>query len=115
MSFRWFTVFLDLPVQRVVDGDGGCHLDLHVDTTTGSLDETAARAEALGARIQRVHAHVDIGTTDQRRAIAWHVALGSRTVHSFPFWTVLADPAGQRYCLIDRDPDVAQHSGPAEA
>jgi hypothetical protein len=43
-----------LRVQRVLDGGGGCHLDLHVDTATGSLAETAAQARALGARIHRV-------------------------------------------------------------
>jgi hypothetical protein len=259
MSFRWLTVFLDIPagsfaagaafwglvtgsemspfrgadgefmtllpasgdaylrVQRVDDGGGGCHLDLHVDTATGSLGEVAAQAEELGARVQRVadglvvaespggftfclvpwdgqavvpspvtsedgaagrvdalcldippadferecafwaslagsqvrparvegfsylggqagmpvlllfqrldsadpgqrvHAHVDIGTTEQQVAVAEHIALGSRIVDSFPFWTVLAGPAGHRYCLIDRDPDIARHSGAAKA
>jgi len=42
-----------LRVQRVIDGGRGCHLDLHVDTVTSSLDETAAKARALGARVQR--------------------------------------------------------------
>src|SRR5690242_21756260 len=37
-----------LRVQRLRDGAGGCHLDLHVDTATGSLDAAAARAEAAG-------------------------------------------------------------------
>jgi hypothetical protein len=53
---------------------------------------------------QRVSAHIDIGATDRRRAVARHVALGARIVETFPFWTVLADPAGRRYCLVDRDP-----------
>lgn len=35
-----------LRVQRVRSGDGGCHLDLHVD----DLDEAGAHAENLGAR-----------------------------------------------------------------
>jgi Glyoxalase-like domain len=41
-----------LRVQRLFEGSGGCHLDLHVDTAVGSLEETAARAEALGARVR---------------------------------------------------------------
>lgn len=40
-----------LRVQRLFDGDGGCHLDLHVDLANGSLEESAAAAVALGARM----------------------------------------------------------------
>jgi hypothetical protein len=40
-----------LRVQRVADGAGGCHLDLHVDTETESLAAAADRARALGAEI----------------------------------------------------------------
>jgi hypothetical protein len=42
----------DLRVQRVSDGAGGCHLDLHVDTGAESLDAAAARAQAAGALIR---------------------------------------------------------------
>jgi hypothetical protein len=192
-------------VQRVRDGGGGCHLDLHVDTATRSLEEAAAQAKALGARVrhvedglvvlespggfafclvewhgesvvppalvtdgggasrvdtlcldappadferesafwaslagsearsapvpgfayltgpagmpvrllfqqldtavpgQRVRAHLDIGAMDRQRVVAWHVALGSRIAGTFPFWTVLADPAGYEYCVVDRE------------
>lgn len=38
-----------LRVQRVLAGDGGYHLDLHVD---GSLDAAAGRAVALGAAVR---------------------------------------------------------------
>jgi hypothetical protein len=41
-----------LRVQRVHDGDGGCHLDLHVDTAAQSPDEVAGRAVELGATIR---------------------------------------------------------------
>ena len=37
-----------LRVQRVREGGGGCHLDLHIDPGTGAAE--AARAIALGAR-----------------------------------------------------------------
>lgn len=45
-----------LRVQRVFDGAGGCHLDLHVDPAAGSLEDAAAGALALGARL---HDHDD--------------------------------------------------------
>jgi hypothetical protein len=38
-----------LRVQRVREGNGGCHLDLHIDGSAGSIDEAAARAVTLGA------------------------------------------------------------------
>jgi hypothetical protein len=41
-----------LRVQRVKDGAGGCHLDLHVDTGAGTLDAAADRARAAGAVIR---------------------------------------------------------------
>jgi len=42
-----------LRVQRVLDGPGGCHLDLHVDLATESMEEAATRVAALGARVDR--------------------------------------------------------------
>lgn len=41
-----------LRVQRVHDGPGGCHLDLHVDLAEQSLDDAAAEAVALGAAVR---------------------------------------------------------------
>ncbi len=41
-----------LRVQRTADGSGGCHLDLHVDAASGTLDQAAERAVALGATIR---------------------------------------------------------------
>jgi len=40
-----------LRAQRVTDGPGGCHLDLHVDPTAGSLDAVARDAARLGASV----------------------------------------------------------------
>jgi hypothetical protein len=40
-----------LRVQRLADGAGGCHLDLHVDTAAESLHAAADRAVAAGALI----------------------------------------------------------------
>jgi hypothetical protein len=41
-----------LRVQRIADGAGGCHLDLHVDTEAESLNAAADRAAAAGALIR---------------------------------------------------------------
>jgi Glyoxalase-like domain len=41
-----------LRVQRIRDDAGGCHLDLHVDTATESLNAAADRARAAGAAIR---------------------------------------------------------------
>jgi hypothetical protein len=40
-----------LRVQRVLDGPGGCHIDLHIDTASESLDGAASRAVRLGASV----------------------------------------------------------------
>jgi hypothetical protein len=194
-----------LRVQRLVDGAGGGHLDLHVDTATESLAAATDRARSLGADIRRVtegltvaaspgglafcltewegqasvppplararggdtrvdtfcvdvpapaferecafwadltgwethplpfpeyvalrrpagtaiparvilqrlgrsdpgtraRAHVDFGSTDPD-ALDRHVGLGARVVHTFDHWTVLRDPAGREYCIVNR-------------
>jgi Glyoxalase-like domain len=41
-----------LRVQRIRDGAGGCHLDLHVDAGAESLDAVARRAQASGALVR---------------------------------------------------------------
>lgn len=53
-----------LRVQRVREGSGGYHVDLHVDQ--GSLEESAARAEALGARVRHVEAELVIADSPGR-------------------------------------------------
>jgi hypothetical protein len=194
-----------LRVQRLLAGDAGCHLDLHVDTAQESLDEVASRAVDLGAAVrhrdadggliiagspggftfclvrwhgettvpspltagsgasradtlcigvppqefererafwaaltgwaaraarvpgysyldqppglpvhvllqrlddtqpgQRAGGHVDIGCADDQ-AVDRHVALGARVTGAHQFWTILADPAGHPYCLVNRE------------
>jgi hypothetical protein len=49
----------------------------------------------------RARAHVDFACTDPD-ALARHVALGARIVRTLEHWTVLADPVGREYCLVDR-------------
>ena len=61
-----------LRVQRIDDGPGGCHLDLHLDLTASSLDQTARRAGALGARL----------------------------VHREPGLIALHSPGGFPFCLV---------------
>lgn len=41
-----------LRVQRIHEGPGGCHLDLHVNLADGSLDDAAAAAVALGGTVR---------------------------------------------------------------
>jgi hypothetical protein len=196
-----------LRVQRILDGPGGCHLDLHADPAAESLEAAAGRATAAGAQISgtepglvvarspggfpfcltgwhgeaavppplaapgdgagvsrvdtlcldvpagdferevafwaaltgeqahpapvpgyavlsspagwparllfqrreraepgdRTRGHVDFGCTDAG-ARDRHVALGARVSAELEHWTVLADPAGREYCLVNREP-----------
>jgi Glyoxalase-like domain len=52
---------------------------------------------------EQVRGHVDLGCTDPD-AVRQHTELGARVLARQPHWTVLADPAGREYCLIDRAP-----------
>jgi Glyoxalase-like domain len=45
-----------LRVQRIGEGAGGCHLDLHIDTEAESLEAAAGRARGAGALIKSVGA-----------------------------------------------------------
>jgi Glyoxalase-like domain len=58
--------------------------------------------EAAGA----VRAHVDLAATDRGEEVARHVALGAAREGEGRGWTVMRDPAGQRYCVTDRDPQA---------
>lgn len=40
-----------LRVQRISDGPGGCHLDLHISLAEESLEDAAAEALALGGQV----------------------------------------------------------------
>lgn len=194
-----------LRVQRLADGPGGCHLDLHLDTEAEPLAAAADRARSLGATLRhtearlvvaespggfpfcltewdgertvppplpgarggstrvdtlcvdvpspgfdrecafwadltgwearslpypeylalrppadtilaarlilqrlgdsdpgtRARGHADFGSTDPD-ALDKHVGLGARIVRALEYWTVLADPAGRDYCLVNR-------------
>jgi hypothetical protein len=58
---------------------------------------------ASAAPGDRTRGHVDFGCTDAG-ARDRHVALGARVTGAEQYWTVLADPAGLAYCLVNRDP-----------
>ncbi|RYB91813.1 VOC family protein [Nocardioides oleivorans] len=51
-----------------------------------------------------VRAHPDLATADRESDTTSHVGLGAEVVSVNAFWTVLAAPGGQVYCLTDRDP-----------
>jgi hypothetical protein len=61
-----------LRVQRVADGSGGHHLDLHVDPALASVEQAAERAVALGAKV----------------------------LHREPGLVISASPAGFTFCLV---------------
>jgi hypothetical protein len=52
---------------------------------------------------ERTRGHVDFGCTDPG-APDRHVALGASVTAALEYWTVLTDPAGRAYCLVNRDP-----------
>jgi len=60
--------------------------------------------QRLDADAPAVNAHADLACANRSQAVAEHEALGATVVAEFPHWSVLADPAGARYCLTDRDP-----------
>lgn len=122
-----------LRVQRVLSGAGGCHLDLHTDSLgeAAAFWSALTGAEARPAPVpgftylkgpagmpvrlllqrlddaapgQPARAHVDLGCTDPAGEVARHVRLGARVTAAFPRWTVLTDPAGREYCLLNRPP-----------
>jgi hypothetical protein len=79
-----------LRVQRTADGSAGHHLDPHVDPAVASVEQAAARAEALGARLAGRHA-----------------AAGARILAVLPRETTMTDPTGRPYCLTIRDPGAS--------
>ena len=84
-----------VPGFAYVDGPAGMPVRLLVQR----LDDAAPG--------QRVRAHVDIGRTDVAGEVARHVGLGARVTGTFQYWTVLADPAGRKYCVVARRPTSA--------
>ncbi|MRH89643.1 VOC family protein [Nocardia sp. SYP-A9097] len=82
--------------------------------TPGSLPEfsrlTPEPALPIKMLLQRLNedrpttAHPDLACTDIDATATWHEKLGARRVSRGSHWIVMADPAGQSYCLTGRDP-----------
>lgn len=53
---------------------------------------------------RQADAHLDLFTSNRHAAAEHHVRLGARVVDEHPFWTVMHDPSGEPYCLIQREP-----------
>ncbi|MEV6768593.1 VOC family protein [Nocardia sp. NPDC051030] len=49
-------------------------------------------------------AHLDLSCTDTEATAAWHEKLGAQRIERGKRWIVMADPAGQPYCLTGRTP-----------
>ncbi len=47
-------------------------------------------------------AHLDVSTDDREAETRRHEALGASVVRQHQWWTVLRDPTGAEYCLVDR-------------
>ncbi|MDF9715719.1 hypothetical protein INN71_09895 [Nocardioides sp. ChNu-153] len=52
----------------------------------------------------RVTAHLDVACDDREAEVARHVALGAEVRDRRQWWSVLADPSGAPYCVVDRTP-----------
>ncbi|MFW6775176.1 VOC family protein [Nocardioides sp. CPCC 205120] len=60
--------------------------------------------QAVGDDRPRVTAHLDVACDDREAEVARHVALGAEVRDRQQWWTVLADPSGAPYCVVDRTP-----------
>ena len=59
-----------------------------------------------GDRGHDADCHLDVACDDVDLAARSHTELGASGVERFPWWTVMAGPAGVRYCLTSRNPDT---------
>ena len=46
--------------------------------------------------------HLDLAVADRPAAVSEHVRIGATHVVDHEHWTVLRDPSGHEYCVIDR-------------
>lgn len=65
-----------------------------------------ARPGALRVLLQRLgsgpaRVHLDVASTDRDAEVRRHEDLGAVVVEVFPEWTVMRDPVGLTYCVID--------------
>ncbi|MCC9305856.1 VOC family protein [Kitasatospora sp. RB6PN24] len=77
------------------------------NTSGGAHAERRAQAAPHSAAgLVAAGAHLDFACTDRAATRAAHEKLGARFVAEYPYWTVMSDPTGARYCLTARDPDT---------
>jgi Glyoxalase-like domain len=60
--------------------------------------------------VEPTRAHLDFACDDVERLVERHVALGAQLVATFPYWTVMADPAGLPFCITRRNPRTGCYS-----
>jgi hypothetical protein len=60
--------------------------------------------QRLGEASGPARAHLDLAADDRPAEVRRHAGLGARIEAEHAFWTVLRDPAGAAYCVIDRHP-----------
>lgn len=64
----------------------------------GALRVLLQRLDSGSARV-----HLDVAATDRDAEVRRHEALGATVAEPFPAWTVMRDPVGLTYCVIDHD------------
>jgi hypothetical protein len=93
-----------LHVQRITDGGSGHHLDLHVDPADGTLEDAAALAVSLGARVRdradQLCLDIPSAVFERERSFwaaltGWETRSGSR-----PEFSYLRRPAGMPVRLL---------------
>lgn len=62
--------------------------------------------QRLGEPEGTVRAHLDVASQIRADEVRRHVAAGAEFVGDGRAWTVLRDPAGADYCVVDRPPKV---------
>jgi hypothetical protein len=62
--------------------------------------------QRLDEETGEVRAHLDWAATERQAETDRHVSVGATIVDVRDGWTVLAAPAGRRYCVTDRDPET---------
>jgi hypothetical protein len=86
-----------------IDG-GSSEFDRLVRPDDVPLAFLLQRLDAPGPSQQTVTGHLDLSCDDREAETDRHVALGAELVRRTEGWTVLADPAGRRYCVTGRRP-----------
>jgi hypothetical protein len=49
--------------------------------------------------------HLDIGSDDREKEVSRLSLLGAHMLKEFPRWTVMQDPEGNEFCVLEADPN----------